>query len=297
MDNARERIDITDATLQSAEKSELLEVIEQLQTDIAVKDERIAELQTDLDRSTAAGIILAKNRYSFLGDLEGKDAEINMLERLKDRDPMTGLLNKEAWIKNIETMIDNKEDHFGVLFIDLNRFKRVNDVLGHAKGDELITKTANLLVTTLRATPPHNDTLAHERLSKSPEDLDYDASRYGGDEFAILCDLTPRKASALPDEFRLEAIIERIRESFNEMLDDEEPLVRRLGFDIAIGGSIYKPGMTIQELLLEADHEMFIDKSSRLTAWNEKRPLIKRIAYSVGRTLMRAADTLDDRHH
>ena len=87
-------------------------------------------------------------------------------------DSLTGLPNRVLYMDRLEQLVRHAkrrpDEHFGVLFLDLDRFKIVNDTLGHACGDELLIAVARRLETCVRA----EDTVA----------------RFGGDEFAILLD-------------------------------------------------------------------------------------------------------------
>jgi diguanylate cyclase (GGDEF)-like protein len=95
-------------------------------------------------------------------------------ESLAGRDPLSGLPNRllfgqtlDAALSIINTNTEGgRERGFSLMFLDLDRFKDVNDAHGHQAGDELIKQVAGRLLTILRA----KDTLA----------------RFGGDEFAIL---------------------------------------------------------------------------------------------------------------
>jgi len=87
-------------------------------------------------------------------------------------DSVTGLFNRTALTERLKYSIDRSRRHkdylFAVLYLDLDRFKDINDSLGHAMGDQLLMATARLLEAILRPT----DTVA----------------RLGGDEFVILLD-------------------------------------------------------------------------------------------------------------
>ena len=86
------------------------------------------------------------------------------LQQIAFQDALTGLGNRAYLLQQIEATI--AQPHFAVLFLDCDRFKRVNDSLGHSVGDQLLIAVAQRLQTYLTA----QDTLV----------------RLGGDEFAIL---------------------------------------------------------------------------------------------------------------
>ena len=99
---------------------------------------------------------------------ERKDAE-RQLERLAYRDSLTGLPNRFLFHDRLHHGIDQarrRRRGLGVMYLDLDRFKLVNDTLGHSIGDELLQAVAARLTDVLRV----DDTIA----------------RLGGDEFAIL---------------------------------------------------------------------------------------------------------------
>jgi diguanylate cyclase (GGDEF)-like protein len=96
-------------------------------------------------------------------------------------DPLTGLASRALFLERLAhglTRADRQRHGLAVLFIDLDRFKTVNDSLGHAGGDALLIEVANRLRSCLRAT----DT----------------AARFGGDEFAVaLFDLGAEEAATI----------------------------------------------------------------------------------------------------
>ncbi|MDQ5945266.1 MAG: hypothetical protein QG619_686, partial [Pseudomonadota bacterium] len=106
-------------------------------------------------------------------DQQEKEAD---LWRRANFDPLTGLANRTRFDDRLTQLLASATRHkqaFAVCYLDLDRFKPVNDTLGHAAGDELLRQVAQRMRTTLRE-----------------EDL---LARIGGDEFALLI---PRVASA-----------------------------------------------------------------------------------------------------
>jgi diguanylate cyclase (GGDEF)-like protein len=94
-------------------------------------------------------------------------------------DPLTGLPNRIVFVDHLDAAIQNSRSQpdflFAVLFLDLDRFKIVNDSLGHQAGDELLIEVARRLESCMRA----SDVIA--RLN-DPSTI----ARFGGDEFVVL---------------------------------------------------------------------------------------------------------------
>ena len=100
------------------------------------------------------------------------------LRHMADHDPLTGLLNRRSFERELERHVSYVERYGpkgAALVLDLDHFKTINDTLGHSAGDELIVRVAHALRSRLR----ESDVLA----------------RLGGDEFAILLpEATPEEA-------------------------------------------------------------------------------------------------------
>ena len=95
------------------------------------------------------------------------------LEKLNERDPFTGLLNKVSFEKKVQERLENRIESDGkdiLLLIDIDNFKQINDTYGHAVGDQVIKEVSN-------------------RLKNKTRHSDY-VGRIGGDEFcALLLDI------------------------------------------------------------------------------------------------------------
>ncbi|OJF96961.1 putative bifunctional diguanylate cyclase/phosphodiesterase [Pararhizobium antarcticum] len=149
-------------------------------------------------------------------------------------DHLTGLLNRqgfEAALDNSIRQADERETQLACLFIDLDRFKWINDNFGHAAGDEVLRQVVSRIKTTLR-----------------PDDT---MSRLGGDEFAIL--VMARDVEALASE-----IGERICASLREPILIEGA---ELCVSSSVGIALYPiHAANAAELLLKSDMAMYARK-------------------------------------
>jgi diguanylate cyclase (GGDEF)-like protein len=96
-------------------------------------------------------------------------------------DPLTGLPNRMLFMERLNRLLkrgqDGRQPRFAVLFIDVDRFKIINDSLGHAAGDELLSTLAKRIQQSLRSTDGIARLVGEATLA-----------RIGGDEFTILLD-------------------------------------------------------------------------------------------------------------
>ncbi len=121
-----------------------------------------------------------------LGDTYNKmQTQKETLATKIERDDLTGLFNRSFIQGLLQEYFDDKSHKFGMLFVDVNRLKYVNDTYGHDKGDKLIVCVANALRKALRE-----------------EDA---SARIGGDEFLVIL-------SNLENNLKIDRVIERINE-------------------------------------------------------------------------------------
>jgi diguanylate cyclase (GGDEF)-like protein len=157
------------------------------------------------------------------------------LYRQAHYDSVTNLPNRNLLQDRIEQALSNarrKALQAGVLFLDLDHFKHVNDSLGHSVGDELLVQVARRIQACIRG----SDTVA----------------RLGGDEFIVVCPDLPSGGEGV-------AVITRIGEKIINALNEPLRLEgRELHCSSSIGIAVYpEDGLEPEELLKRADAAMY----------------------------------------
>ena len=154
-------------------------------------------------------------------------------ERLAAEDPLTGLKNRRAFMSYLETCWE-KQTCFAVVFIDLDRFKPLNDVYGHAIGDTVLRVIGDRL----------KDVASAQR-----------AARFGGDEFAVVID-DPAQLDQLGD------VIAGLHDAITAEIDVE---VARVSVGASFGYALaYEDASSLSELLHAADTAMMRCKGATL---------------------------------
>lgn len=172
----------------------------------------------------------------LLGTVLSNELEAIEYERALERsqheattDAMTGLVNRRGWDAAIgaeETRARRYGNPTGIIIVDLDGLKAINDTQGHAKGDELIRRAAR----TLKAAARESDVVA----------------RIGGDEFGIMaveCGMA-----------ELDNLGERVHSS-----------LATNGLTASIGKATRNPGFGLLEAVSSADRNMYAEKSVRRT--------------------------------
>ncbi len=125
-------------------------VVNRAQGILRVQEERLVEANRELDARVAERTQeLAQTNTQLQEEVaERRRAEVR-LDHLAHHDPLTGLPNRLSFSEHLNALIANtlsSEQQAAVLFIDLDRFKDINDTMGHTVGDELLCEVARRLV-------------------------------------------------------------------------------------------------------------------------------------------------------
>jgi diguanylate cyclase (GGDEF)-like protein len=167
------------------------------------------------------------------------------IEYLAYYDILTGLANRQQFVRQAGGAIQAAKQSgrmMALLYLDLDRFKRINDNLGHSVGDALLKNVARRLEQSTGksdVTTTVGDSARHG-LAR--------VARLGGDEFVVLL-------TGLTDEAQTAAVANRIRQSLAEPLDCGG---HRLVVTPSIGIALYpQDGTDIEDLLVKADMAMY----------------------------------------
>ncbi len=175
--------------------------------------------------------IISNGLFNFI------DTRTNELDFLAYHDSLTSLANRQLLADRTEHALSHAKRHgFGaaLLFLDIDRFKIINDTLGHEAGDEVLSFVAKKIKKVIR----DDDTLA----------------RLGGDEFVILLENIESSQHAAQVASKI------IEASSKPILIDS----KRLSVTVSIGIAMFpQDGDTYQKLIKNADTAMYQAKNRR----------------------------------
>jgi diguanylate cyclase (GGDEF)-like protein/PAS domain S-box-containing protein len=182
---------------------------------------------------------LVRDEFGRASHIDGITSDITAQKEAEEKlihdalyDTLTGLPNRNLFMERVKMAIDQSKRHaqrlFAVLFIDLDRFKLINDSLGHLSGDRLLVGIARRLEECLR----HTDTVA----------------RLGGDEFTILLAEVERANDVT-------MVAERLIEKLSVPFEIEgHQIFTSASIGIVFGSTEYQAGA---EMLRDADIAMY----------------------------------------
>lgn len=153
-----------------------------------------------------------------------------MLERLAMLDELTNLPNRRYLEMRLASKVNELERFgltFGVLMVDIDHFKAVNDNYGHERGDQVLRMVARTLRYSSRAVDS--------------------VGRWGGEEFVAIV--------AKVDAKGLLEIAERLRNMVKSSTHIEDG--QELGVTISVGAAVAEPGQSVEQLLKQADEQLY----------------------------------------
>ena len=180
----------------------------------------IGFLGVDNPTESTDDLTLLRSVCSFVLEEMERRRLIRDLERSSYTDLLTGLQNRNSYIKMLDRLSEQTLRSLGVIYIDINGMKKINDNNGHEYGDRVIKKVA--------------DTLKSH--------VGCEAYRVGGDEFTVLCvDI---------DEKDFNMLTERLIRDFD----------RNKKYDVSIGHTWREGNVSPNEEILKADDLMYAEK-------------------------------------
>jgi diguanylate cyclase (GGDEF)-like protein/PAS domain S-box-containing protein len=186
-------------------------------------------------RDTAGNIVGGAELFTDLSTGNAITEQIQELERLSFLDNLTQLANRRFVEMELESRISEKNRYgtsFGVVFMDIDHFKRVNDTYGHDVGDRVLKIVARTFINTAR-----------------PSDL---MGRWGGEEFLGILRRVKSKG--------LHRAAERIRSLVEKSQIRENGLT--LQVTVSIGGTLADSDDTADSVLKRADNLLYRSKES-----------------------------------
>ncbi len=193
------------------------------------------EIRARLVDTTQGRVIISSMR-----DISERITAEEMVRYLAYHDSLTGLANRvlfEQELAHALSLANRYEDHLGVLFIDLDDFKPVNDTFGHSVGDDVLREVANRIVGAVR----DSDTVA----------------RFGGDEFVVLL---PR----LKDPDDMSVIARKLSEEISRPIQAAEGTVTVVA---TLGLAVHDRMEDAASILTRADLAMYEARETGINGW------------------------------
>lgn len=185
-------------------------------------NEIVGFLGVDNPAINTNNLTLLKSVTFFVMDDINKRQLLAKLEEMSFIDILTGLGNRNKYIKTLERIEKNPPKTLGIIYMDLNGLKIINDTHGHAYGDKMLKRVAEILINIFKE----------------------DIFRIGGDEFVVFC------KNRTKEEFKIN--VDHLRKTID--LDKE--------ISVSIGTDWNTGKIVIDEQIAYADKLMYTEKKS-----------------------------------
>ena len=196
----------------------------------------VADLTTDQLRLLAG---LMTERQSLLETIRSLNSDLDHARTIADHDPLLPIFNRRAFVRELSKQLSfcrRYQISACLIYLDLDRFKALNDALGHSTGDMALKDIVRVLKSHLRES-----------------DL---TGRLGGDEFAILMPGANLEAGNIKAE--------QFREDIQKLSFGEPPV--QMSLDVSCGVVEWQDGETPDHLINRADEAMYAVKSRQRKA-------------------------------
>ncbi len=221
---------IMDVVWKIAERQQAEEQLRQFAEQLEARvEQRTREFERANAELEAANMEIAAANQELQGLLSEQERLQSELAYRALHDPLTGLANRTMFQERLDHAFRVSERGVGVLWIDLDRFKEVNDIFGHEVGDEILMAVADRLREVVRETD--------------------DIARMGGDEFAVV----------LPNIVESEARL--VGERVLVALSDREAFRLQVGVSVGVGWQRTASGDG-RSLIRRADQAMYRAKAA-----------------------------------
>jgi diguanylate cyclase len=222
---------ILEEALKTLQQSPSMEDLEVRRSELVIAMEEITEGHRALDEKFSRAqeyLSIIEDDNQLLND------ELDRVRLLSLTDELTNLPNRRAFMRRLEDEVSRVQRHgypLGLILMDLDNFKSVNDLRGHAAGDEVLRSYAKEILSIFR----HHDLVA----------------RYGGEEFAVILPNTTQEGVV--------SAINKVRQRVEEVAE----LKASDGIDLptfSAGVAEFNPGETPSALIERADSALYAAK-------------------------------------
>ena len=213
---------------------------------------RVVHVEAEPERPSASGVV---SYTGVMQDVTDRRTAEDKIRHLANFDALTGLPNRRQLLWRTERALEHARRHghlCALLLIDLDRFKVINDTLGHAAGDELLTEVARRLRSCVRHSDQVMESSVEAGSSRAHRTLEA-VGRLGGDEFVALL---PEVATEHDAERVAARILDAMRQPI--LVAGQECFVTA-----SVGVALFpRDGQSVLDLMRNSDMAMYSAKAS-----------------------------------